>query len=46
MRWKLKALQRRIAERVVFLAEFFDPLLDPLRKESEFEEIERAMGLK
>jgi hypothetical protein len=42
----LKWLQRGIAERDIFLPEnFFDPLLDPLRKEPEYAEIERAMGL-
>jgi tetratricopeptide (TPR) repeat protein len=43
----LKSLQRGIAERDIFLAEnFFDPLLDPLRKEPGFAKIEEAMGLK
>ena len=43
----LKALERGVAERDVFLAEnFFDPLLDPLRKEPGYAEIERAMGLR
>jgi hypothetical protein len=42
----LKSLERGIAERDVFLAEnFFDPLLDRLRKEPEFAKMERAMGL-
>ena len=43
----LEWLERGIAERDIFLPEnFFDPLLDPLRKEPEFAKIERAMGLK
>jgi TolB-like protein/Tfp pilus assembly protein PilF len=43
----LKSLQRGIAERDVFLAEnFFDPLLDPLRKKPQFAKIESAMGLR
>ena len=43
----LEWLERGIAERDIFLPEnFFDPLLDPLRQEPEFAEIESAMGLR
>jgi serine/threonine protein kinase/Flp pilus assembly protein TadD len=39
-------LKRGVAERDIFLPEnFFDPLLDPLREEPRFKEVERRMGL-
>jgi eukaryotic-like serine/threonine-protein kinase len=42
----LEWLQRGIAEKDIFLPEnFFDPLLDPLRDDPGFKEIERGMGL-
>jgi tetratricopeptide (TPR) repeat protein len=39
-------LDRAIAERDIFMPEvFFDPLLDPLRKDPRFREVEEKMGV-
>jgi serine/threonine-protein kinase len=43
----IELLERGIADKDIFLPEnFFDPLLDSLRNEPRFAEIERKMGLK